>query len=56
MATLTPAARNGITGVMPLRMRKLQLAWLLTETLRRSMSCILASVWRWHSPPVDRVQ
>jgi hypothetical protein len=44
MATLTPAARNGITGVMPLRMRKLQLAWLVTETLRRSMSYISASV------------
>jgi predicted 3-demethylubiquinone-9 3-methyltransferase (glyoxalase superfamily) len=44
MATLTPAARNGITGVMPLRMRKLRLAWLVTETLRRSMSYISASV------------
>ena len=33
MATLTPAARNGITGVMPLRMRKLQLARLVREDL-----------------------
>ena len=40
IATLTPAARNGTTGVMPLRMWKLQLGWLVTETLRRPISSI----------------
>src|SRR5260370_42469657 len=41
MATLTPAARNGTTGVMPLRMWKLQLGWLVTETFRRPISPIV---------------
>ena len=32
------------TGVMPLCMWKLQLGWLVTETLRRPISSISASV------------
>jgi len=44
IATFTPAARNGMTGVMPFRMWKLQLGWLVTETCRRPISSISPSV------------
>ncbi|MNC92956.1 hypothetical protein D3C83_94810 [compost metagenome] len=44
IATLTPALRICITGVMPLRMMKLQLGWLVTDAPRRPMSSMSASV------------